>query len=342
MKRPLLIIGCYLNTDAKKQILYKNLCVLKDSFDIVLTTHYPIGTEFQQLVTHIVYDSVNDIPTRETIKVWFDYQNYYIENYLFEVYNPSYSVYRQIRNALRFTKEIEYDSFFYMEGDIVVNRVDIDKILELQSGAIKENKSATFFKVKNEPWWDCWLFYSEIDFFLHNTPKLSSSAEFTKYCERIGAGNFLESFLYHLLHFPHTHKTKQLEMKVEEYMTNSLVSLTSVNDADKPHLFSIMYFDETSDKLMHYSISLLKLENTNEVFVTYKQHTYEASPVVDLYINDMLVLDIKNIYLGHIYAKYTGSDDVLRIKLVDSGKIMKEYSVTREQILSSPDFIKLK
>lgn len=351
MNRPLLIIGCYPNTNSKKQILLKNLNGIKDIFDIMLTSHYPIDLELQQNVKYVVYDSVNDVPPREPLLAWCDYGNVYVEHHMNKTYNPGYSVYRQIRSAITFAKQNGYNSFFYMEGDAIIDDADIDKILQLQVNALKENKSATFFKVKDEPWWDCWLFYSEIDFFLYNTPALLSSDEFSAYCEKIGSGNFLESFLYHLLRFPHVHKTQELCMRVDHYLSNSLVSLTTVNDIDEPHTFFVMYIDEDTNAFVHYHISLLRLENSNDIFVTYQtgrpaDNTLRLNtpytPDIEFYINDMLMFEVKQMFTGLFYVKYNGTEDVLNVKLLDNKKIVKEYSVSRQHILDNPNFIRFK
>jgi hypothetical protein len=344
--RPLLIIGCYPNTDVKKEILRKNLHTLKNTFDIVLTSHFPVDIELQSISKYVIYDSVNDIPHTTPVTLWNDYGNVYIEYAMPIIYNPGYSVYRQLKNALRLVKDIGYDSFFYMEGDVLIDIADIDKILELQYNVKKESKSAGFFTLTDATsfphWWDCQLFYSDVDFFLHNTPVLLSSDEYDKYCEKIGTGEHsLESFLYHLLYFPHTDKIMKIDMTVDKYLSNSVINLTSVNDKDTPQKFKVQYYNHDKKTLISYKIYILKLQHTNSIFAVCQNGGLEYVPDIELYINNNLILSVKNNPWHLVYASVTDSSDTLDIQLLDSNKLIKQYTVSRDEILNNYDFIRL-
>jgi hypothetical protein len=337
MKKQLLIIGCYLDNDIKRDILRKNLQTLANQFDILLSSHRPIDTEFQAQAKYVIYDSNNDLGNQDGYIVWYGYGNVY-QQWNYEIsHNPSYAVYQLIRTPLSFAKLQGYDSFIYMEGDLLVSEYDVSKLLNLKIEAVSEGKRACFFNgVSSNLWWDCQLFYSEIDFLLQNTPNLFTFSEFREYCDNIGAGGWLESFLYHTLYSPNVLQIKAMNKSVQQYMTKSQLNLSEVNVT-----FSDYKFQLSSDKVdggyTQYAIYILKEQDTDRIFLTYRRIT-ENAPVLNVYINDTVCISVR----GQEEFLYTEifPDESFTLKLVDNGKIVRESNLLREYVLNSYDFIK--
>ena len=145
MNKQLLIIGCYLDTDIKKEIMRRNLNTLKEQFDVLIASHYPIGEELQHLAKYSVYDSNNNMGEQGGYIIWYSSNSVYYQRHIAVSRNPSYAVYQLIRSPLLFAKSQGYSSFIYMEGDLIVHKTEIDKLLNLKTNATTENKRACFF-----------------------------------------------------------------------------------------------------------------------------------------------------------------------------------------------------
>lgn len=335
MKKQLLIIGSYLDAEVKKDILRKNINTLRDDFDILISSHYPVDVEFQNNTRYVVYNSNNDLKKCDGFIVWYRYNNVYQQWYYDASYNPSYAVYQLIRPAVLFAKSLGYESFLYMEGDMSVSKTDSKKLMELKEHTVLENKRACFFNGLM-PWWDCQLFYSEIDFFIHNTPALNSFDEFTDYSNKIGSKNFLEALLYKLLYTPNEQHIREIPLQVQSYMNNSLLNLTEVNNGFKNNKIEMSEIN-SAEEYIQYTINVLKLQNTDRIFLSYRKIS-STFPKLDVYVNDTLCLSVRD-STEFMVVEIFPSDE-FNIKLVHDGKLVKESTLTKENILTTPDFIK--
>ena len=334
MKKQLLIAPCYLDTDVKRDILRTNLMNLKEYFDILVSSHLPVDAELQAHAKYVIYDSNNELNKKDGFSVWYACANVYQQWHYENSYNPSYAVYQLIRPAVLFAKSQGYESFIYLEGDTLLNEVDIPKLLELRTSAVSENKRALFFNGL-QPWWDCQLFYSEIDFFVHNTPVLFSFAEFSDYCSKVGAHDYLESLLYRLF-APHAHQTKEIQSIVQNYIPNSLLNLTQVNEKYTNYNFHVSDKKDSS-RYIQYIMSVMKLENTDRIFLSYRRVT-KAAPNLDVYVDDELCLSIRTDQ-EFMYTEIF-PNETFQLKLIQDGSVVKELTILKEDVLKNPDFIK--
>lgn len=349
MKKQLLIIGCYLDTELKHEILSKNVSRLKDSFDIMLVSHLPISEEFQKLVKYIIYDSNNDVKFDEGYIQYFLHGSVYYQRHMYYSINPSCAVYKNIRNALPFAKSVGYDSFFYMEADTLISEKDIGNLFNLKKTAEEEKKSACFFNTYKKDWLEFWLFYSEIDFYMYNTPVLHTFDEFEDYCNRIGSypTGVVEFLVYHLLYMNHPNKIKVLPDSLLDYFPNSNFNITrsdkSFNESENS--LKIAYYNEEIDKFIDYNISIAKLIDTNRIFIIYSKGGWTSDksiPKTDIkvYVNDNIVLTIDNPDTSFECGEYIGQGTVMDIKVVDCGHVMKQHVISPLAVLDNKDYIK--
>jgi hypothetical protein len=273
--------------------------------------------------------------------VWHDFGYVFHQRHISTSHNPSYAVYQLVRTTLPFIKTQGYDSFFYVEGDLLIDDTDIKKILELETMARSENKSATFFDGLHEHnWWDCQLFYSDVDFFISNTPTLFSFDDFESYCNKVGAGVHLESFMYRMLYNSHTNKVKKITNTVTKYMNNSQTNLTGINNEFDNYYFEVSHLINTNE-YVQYAFSAVKLLDTDKIFLTYRKMSNTYTPTTEIYVNDGLVLDTRGTRQYFVFAEITTPDEFFNVKIVENGKMFKEFRLSRESILKDSDYIKI-
>lgn len=338
--KPLLIIGCYLDTDVKKGILRKNLEMLNQSFDVLLASHYPVDADIQRLAKYTMYDSNNDIDVIGHSLMWYHYDGVYFERHQPRTINASLAVYHLIRNSLPFAKTIGYDSFFYVEGDLLFHEKDINVLFELMDTTVAENKSACFFKsFEDKNWIDCQLFYSDIDFFMYNVPVIPNLEEFNKISDKLGTGRIIEPLLYKLLYSPYSHKVKLIEHHPVHKLPNS--SLNCTGASHNPHSKNFMdvgYYDSKNKVFVRYTVGILRLIDTNDICIVYHR---EGTPLPNckVYINNEVVLTVNNIPTTVIHTIWKGTSDTLDVVLVDNDDVINNIVVTREYIMNNVDFV---
>lgn len=338
MKKNLIIIGCYLNSDLKKSIIKENINTLKSKFDILLTSHYPIDSDIQQLVNYSFYNYNNDIKTDHGYFTWHKNEAIYYERHHKHSINISYAVYNLIYNAINIAKSIGYDDLFYIEGDILISKTDINKILQLKLNTLKQNKSACFFH-SDVDFWDCQLFYSKIDFLLKKLIDISNFSEFETICARFNINPSIEHLLYKLLY--NESLTRRIDMFIIDYISNSKTNLTTASDDFNEELNRVHLFVEEGNNSVTYDVTLIKDVDSSEIFLyCYKQAFIKETDInIIVKINDTLV------YLLNTYNDYCikmpKTIETFNLKVYNNkNDEVANKNVTKEYILNLGDFIK--
>jgi hypothetical protein len=133
-KKSLAIIGAYPNTKEGIDILKNTILSLENEFDILLSTHYPVDKDIQQMVKYYVYDYRNEtIPHESEYYIWWlSENNFYVQNLeKREFPNYHYAVYRLIMNGLFLLKDY-YEDFYYINYDCTFEKSDFQKLLILR------------------------------------------------------------------------------------------------------------------------------------------------------------------------------------------------------------------
>lgn len=337
VKKDLIIIGCHLDREYRIEVLRNIIERISDTYDILLSSHYSIPEEIQKLVKYCIYNSVNDLIEQGGCVVWHSYNDVYIQYHKSKSINPSYAVYQLIRCPLSFMKSMGYNSFFYMEGDLLISRMDVDKILNMKLLTDAHSKKAAFFNtVADKSWWDCQLFYSDIDFFLNNTPELQTSSDFIDWCGYIGAESYLESFLYHSIYNRFPSKVVKIDETPPNYLPNSLLNMSDANDISSDTTIEIKTYNSSAH------ISLLVQQGTSKVFIVCIQDKIYNGEI-QIEVNNHNIMNVDT----HLhYCELLDISDVynLRISLINTTsnncEFYVEKSVSKACVLTNTDYIR--
>lgn len=256
MKKDLIIIGSYPNTKLSEDVLKKCIYNLSDTFDIVLSTHYTVDTTIQKLVNYYVFDTSNElIEGNDNPIIWTSNDQFYLQ--VKHLKNYAYSAYSCMLNGLTLLQNY-YDYFYYVNGDTLIHPDDIDKLLNLKTVMLNNNKKAVFFK-EFSGMVDSKIFLSDVKFFLQNIGTVRSKNEFVKYTQRFTSPYIpyvLESFFSERIDKWCNNKVHIVDANLEKYFKNSEIDVLSS-------------FNGRSEKRRDYLIHLVKEKTSNKIFFVY-------------------------------------------------------------------------
>jgi len=198
-KKDLAILGSYPSSEKSKEVLKACIKSLKEHFDIMLCTHYPVDFEIQNMVNYYIYDYRNEMIVNEDVYIYGDCDQFYFQGYIEGTStHPGFAIYRSIMNGVRFAKDY-YDRFYYIESDAIFSLGDVQKILDLKKQVDEQNKKGWFFKLDKVLTSN--IFYCDVKFFLDNFPQCKNVDEYNDTSYKIGSFGVLENFLYHALDY---------------------------------------------------------------------------------------------------------------------------------------------
>ncbi len=219
------IISCHVNTEEKKNVLidYINQIKKMAGFDILLVSHIPISEDILKLVNFFIYDSDNFLlPIENTPITWFAIGNLKI-NIL--SCRHGYAFIKNVHNALKFVKVMDYDNFVFSDYDNILNDGDISIIEGIPQLLIENNKKMFVFKDYNPSTprgysYESKFFAGEVNYFVDNV-ELPNSYE--KWCNTepfCSSSNVVEDILV-LLWNKFEDQLYLVEKKVNEYFSKS-------------------------------------------------------------------------------------------------------------------------
>lgn len=206
MKKELMVIGGYPNTEASLQLLKESILSLNSNFDVMLVTHYPVPVDIQELVKYYIYDVRNESITNDYYYVWWDTTQFYAELYPFsDVGIHGYAIFSSLRNVVDLMHR-HYDSFFYSESDCIWHPTDIAKLKQIGTQVREQNKKAWLncrAGDNNAPQFSGWVFYFNMQFFKNVFKQVKSKQEYIDLALSVNApnGTFtnFEEFLYYCI-----------------------------------------------------------------------------------------------------------------------------------------------
>ena len=169
--KTLYIIDTY--PSSKRQVEILNNCI--DSiklmgFDIMITSHLPIDEQTTSKVEYVIYDHDNSFLLPEYTPF------YWLKNQSFDVhiFNAGHTlpICRNIKNGINMAKILGYDSFVFMESDIIFDKIDLERLDFMLYKMDTLNKKMLFFKPEeyrgtdNSYVYETLLFGGKTDFFL--------------------------------------------------------------------------------------------------------------------------------------------------------------------------------
>lgn len=322
-KKDLIILGSYPSTQQSKDILKKCILSLKDHFDIMICTHYPVDFEIQTMVNYYIYDYRNEMILNEDVYIYGDCDSFYFQGYIEgSSTHPGFAIYRSILNGLKLAKGY-YTNFYYIEADAIFSEIDINKMFDLRNKVQQSNKKGWFFELDRVL--SSNIFYSEVDFFLNNFPECKNIDAYNLKCNDIGSFGILENFLYSVLN--HSKKLEEFillkDIHFTEYFKDSKMNLTSYREDGMTEPFELR---------------IVKVENTDKIAYVYINNNINGDPnnFIDFKINNIISkkLPLSKIYLSEIIDSNT---DTFTMSV---GNYIKQY--TKEGILRSKSFVRFK
>jgi hypothetical protein len=323
-KKELVVIGAYPNTDKGIQILKECILSFKDEFDILLCTHHPADKEIQSLVDYYIYDIRNELVKNSNIFFWADYPAFYCEIFDDKTdTHHSFAVYRQIMNAINFAKDY-YDSFFYVEGDCIFDKSDIEKLKVLKSLTKEQNKESCFFYFPE--FLSTLVFYSTMDFFVETFPFTKTVDEYNFVSQKIGSYGVLENFLYRNLETSNnTNKILKMEnMFPTHYFENSKLGLNS-------------FFEGQVNFMKSFKSHIARVEGTDDLVLVYvNNNTGIYKSPLKVKINGKLITEFPN--GNHAEAvRINPENDNFVVSIEDV-----TFKFNKEEILKSRSFVRFK
>lgn len=321
-KKDLVILGSYPSSEKSKDLLKSCIASLKDHFDIMLCTHYPVDIEIQSKVNYYVYDYRNEMVLNEDVYIYGDCDRFYFQGYIEgSSTHPGFAIYRSIMNGLKIAKGY-YDSFYYIEADAIFSSTDIQKMVDLKNRVQEENKKGWFFELDRVLTSN--IFYSNIDFFLEYFPECENVDEYNRVCNKVGSFGILENFLYCMMsHFKKLDDLYILKnIHFTEYFNGSKMSLLSFREDGMTYPFELR---------------IVRIEGTDKIAYVYiNDNNGNPNEFIDFKINNIVStkLPLSRTYLAEIIQS---NSDIL---IMTVGNYTKKY--TREEIFRSKSFVRFK
>ena len=121
----LIVIECYCDTEQKLSLLDKMINSLNNKFDILVTTHSPLPELIQEKIDYLIFDKSNPIlkyPERG-MKFWRKIKNIKITHIMDDY---GWTVYNLKKNAILFSKQLDYDYYSFINYDINITEDLVD------------------------------------------------------------------------------------------------------------------------------------------------------------------------------------------------------------------------
>jgi len=222
-KKTITLIDFFWESEGNEDILIESIKNFKSrDHDILLSTGGKITAKMAQNVDYILYDANNDLFEREDYiytQPWVlrTYNQFFLHTMkTFSTQRHGLPVLRRFFNALEFAKSLGYTNFQRIIFDVVPGEKCLDYMEQIELMCEKENKKGFFYFndpnffenfttgiSQNHPDLLGDYFFSNINFFLENVPKIQNETDYIEMIlSNFGEPKFLtvEKFFYHYLH----------------------------------------------------------------------------------------------------------------------------------------------
>jgi len=266
-----IVIAAYPNTAAATKITKDCILRVKHlNIPIILSSHFPIPTELQELVDYCIFDS-NNILTTHTFyqRAWYTAPNYFAELNIAAENNNTYhgpAVYTAYYNAIALAHSLGFENAHCWNYDVLLN--DDTQINMFRRGL--SEKKAVARQVKNQEGNTILTVRVGLNtqFFLEHFPLINNEQEYTEWMNKVGSeSNGIENMWYHALKNV-SHDIRFLSD--EEY--------DKINKTSEELCSMIEYF------------TVLPIENNEtEGMIWYSSSNEKDSRILSVYVNGDLV-----------------------------------------------------
>lgn len=134
------VVNAYANNKEKTDTLKECLKQLrKTGKEIILSTHFPVGTDIQRLVDYYVYDCNNPMLDKGCF-YWFESDDIFYRSNRFGLSTKAYANMSALKNGVEFAQRIGKKFFYYMEYDSIIDDSELHKLGDLRSRIDSEGK----------------------------------------------------------------------------------------------------------------------------------------------------------------------------------------------------------
>lgn len=277
-----IIVTCHPNSKIQEELTKTALKHLNThDIDIILTSHYPVSKEIEEMCEFSIYDKNNVFTKHSYIDTaWFDYPSYYASLNMNTQLNFRYhgpAVYINYFNGISFAKSMGYKHAICINYDLILDDIDnLTSILEMYL------KKRAYYRVTDsvEGYISHTTFFiTNVDFFLDVFKPIKTSSQYDELCEETNSSATLEKLFYNILH-PHEDDIYIEKNDFNEYFPDFYTNANSMceyftilpvlHDSNK---FVIWY---SSSNLVDNRLFKLKINNVNIVtliknnFIFYK------------------------------------------------------------------------
>ena len=145
------IIDAYVSSLEKENLLRE--CITscrKLGTDIMLVTHCTLPKDIVELVDYYIFDKDNRF-NQNSVHAFKSIGNTTVFIPIKE--SHEYPIVKSMRNAFILAKGLGYELFYFTEFDLLFSDSDIERLKQLQSQLISQNKDFIFFQPINAAWY---------------------------------------------------------------------------------------------------------------------------------------------------------------------------------------------
>lgn len=324
------LVSSYPNDEKKLLILKQTLKSIKrEDFDIILTTNYPIkDEEVYDLVDYFIFDK-SEVESFVELGYVVVRQNGLLDGWYMNGQGlrvgasfdnaHHYNLYRGVYTSLTFLDSVGYDFFYYIEGDAILEKEEIDFLLSFRDRMFIENKKMIFFEVDMQGRIDYSQVYGGIPkFFLEKT---TIPYEYEKWLSGGYYQHGLEDLFYKCFH----EYEEQMIISKWDLLKDFKLNILSKNDT---YGYKYIFFFNSEDSyivIYNQNKKTVRVEiylDEKLLFITHILPFCYLSNKID--IHEFLNKELKeNIYIGDelIYSttKFLSEE---RIKLMKKSQII--------------------
>lgn len=268
-----IVISTYPNSKHIIDLTTKAIAeVKKYGYDVILSSHYPIPSELQELVNYAVYDNNNLLvyhdyystawQTTDSLEMFMNIKTE--NNHLY--HGPA--VYTNYYNGISMAKMLGYENAICFNYDMIITD---ENVINFMKNELKSNKSVyNFYQAMEGNCFRTVIFSTNTNFFMDNFKLINTPEDYTNWKESVGSeSNGLENIFYHNL----KDKTNDIKLiTTDEYdnlLKNCKTDLCSMVEyfnilpiKDNSQVFGVWY--STSNVEDYRDVKII-IEKNNEI-----------------------------------------------------------------------------
>jgi hypothetical protein len=198
-----IVISTYPNTTTRKKLTRD--CILsfkKTGRKIILSSHYPVPTDIQELVDYCIYDKHNPLIKNTYYTYFFNNTSKYemkLNVNVLENPNQSLAAMTNLLNGAKLSKELGISKILFVVFDVILNEKDMDRVNGIFSKMDEWNTYLCRLETGAGVGYETTAMGFRTDYFLKKFKDIRDEEQFTNYCRSIGCHNFLEDYFMNIL-----------------------------------------------------------------------------------------------------------------------------------------------